>query len=198
MRIAFLFAAVVAIGAVIGVGLKQASDKQPAGGVPGGIHPSAAKVRDALAGSPPALASLHARADQLLPGAKAALQRELKALKGHPVVVNSWAGWCGPCNVEAPIFQRTALKLGRSVAFLGVNGDDDHGSSMRFRHRYPMSFPSIDDPDKAAMASLKMTSLPTTAFISAAGKLTITHAGAYISQAQLEADIRRYAINPPS
>lgn len=37
-----------------------------------------------------------------------AFKARLEALRGHPVVVNQWASWCGPCRYEFPFFQKLA------------------------------------------------------------------------------------------
>ena len=198
MRNILLFAVVIAAGVAIGVGLKQASSNDPTPLASRAIHPSDADVRAALGGAPAPLAALHDRADRILPGGTKRLRAELAALKGHPVVVNSWASWCGPCNAEAPILQRVALKRGRSVAFLGINAKDNRESAKRFLGRYPMTYPSVEDPDGAAYESLRVGYLPSTVFIDRTGKVRIVHSGQYTSDADLNADIDRYAVRPGS
>ena len=196
MRKVLLFAVVIVAGVGIGVGLKQASHSGPSTLESHAIHPSAAQIQAALGGAPAPLAALHARADQILPGATRRLRAELARLKGHPVVVNSWASWCGPCNVEAPILQRVALRRGRTVAFLGINAKDNREAAKRFMGRYPMTYPSIEDPVGAAYESLRVGFLPSTVFIDRAGKVQTVHAGQYTSDADLLADIDRYAVHP--
>src|SRR6059036_3311354 len=73
------------------------------------------------------LAALEAQANQLLGGGSAAFQKQVKALRGHPIVVNQWASWCGPCRFEFPFFQALARKYAGRVAFLGVNSQDNRG-----------------------------------------------------------------------
>lgn len=196
MRTVLLFAVVVGVGVAVGIGLKQASSSDPTPLASRAIHPSEADVRAALGGAPAPLAALHARADQILPGATRRLRAEIAALRGHPVVVNAWASWCGPCNAEAPILQRVALRRGKSVAFLGINAKDNRGAARRFLKRYPMTYPSVEDPSGRAYESLRIGYLPSTAFIDRTGKVRIIHAGQYTSDAQLNADIDRYAVRP--
>src|SRR5947208_7832468 len=64
-----------------------------------------------------ALRGVRAQANQLLGGGARAFRRRLAALRSHPVVVNQWASWCGPCRYEFPFFQRLATKYDRRVAF---------------------------------------------------------------------------------
>src|SRR5437588_11782193 len=108
--------------------------------------PAASSVAAALKGSPPPLAALHAEANQLLAGGRAAFDSQLARLRGYPVVVNKWASWCGPCQTEFPAFQQAAVKYGRKVAFLGIDGKDGNGSASAFLRRFPVSYPSYTDP----------------------------------------------------
>jgi cytochrome c biogenesis protein CcmG/thiol:disulfide interchange protein DsbE len=148
----------------------------------------------ALRGSPPALAALHAQSNQLLAGGPAAFRARLRELRGHPVVVNKWASWCGPCRAEFPVFQRLSAQLGGRVAFLGVDANDNDSDARSFLRRYPVSYPSYSDPDQKVARVFNATlAFPTTAFYDARGRLTFVHQGPYGSDSDLRKDITRYA-----
>lgn len=158
----------------------------------GGQHPDYAK---ALAGSPPPLAALHREADQLLGGGLPAYEKRVAALHGYPVVANVWASWCGPCRFEFPLFQKASANLGKRVAFLGVDSDDSNDAAATFLEEAPLSYPSYTDPDKKIVASLKTAGgYPDTAFYNSHGELVYLKQGPYTNLADLEADIRHYAL----
>jgi len=155
--------------------------------------PSAAEVRRAFAGSPPALAGLHREANRLIPGGRKELQRQLRGLRGHPVVVNLWGSWCGPCRVEFPSFQTQAVRFGRRVAFLGVNAKDNAGDARTFLRKFPVTYPSVEDPDESVAGKLGTRGYPTTVYYDRAGKQVFVHQGVYLDESDLVADIRRYS-----
>jgi len=158
----------------------------------GGKHPDYTK---ALAGSPPALAALHAQADQLLPGGTAAFEQRIASLKGYPIVVNVWASWCGPCRFEFPTLQKLSAEHGKKVAFLGVNSEDSDDAAHTFLGEAPVPYPSYSDPDQEIKNSLGAThGLPDTAFYDRSGKLVYLKQGPYADEADLRADIQHYAL----
>jgi cytochrome c biogenesis protein CcmG, thiol:disulfide interchange protein DsbE len=164
------------------------------GDEPESAAPPQAEADRALAGSPPALAALHRQANELLPGGADAFEARLRALRGHPVVVNKWASWCDPCRHEFPFFQRLSVELGREVAFLGVDAQDNREDAEQFLREYPVSFPSYEDPDqKVAQVFKGHLAFPTTAFYDRSGKLAYVKQGGYASEARLREDIARYA-----
>jgi thiol-disulfide isomerase/thioredoxin len=155
--------------------------------------PSAAAIKAAFAGSPPVLEKLHRQANQLVGGKKSDFEARLAVLHGHPVVVNKWAAWCAPCRGEFPVFQQAAVKLGKRVAFLGVDAQDNYGDAAKFLKRYPVTYPSYKDPDLKISASIQAgVASPTTIFFDSRGKLVYAHPGPYGNARELIADVKRY------
>ncbi|MDX6683240.1 MAG: cytochrome c biosis protein CcmG, thiol:disulfide interchange protein DsbE [Solirubrobacteraceae bacterium] len=148
-----------------------------------------------LARAPAALRANAADADTIAGEGAAALKARLAKLAGHPVVVNQWASWCGPCRVEFPYFSDAVVAHGDAVAFLGIDFTDDRDAANSFLRERPPGFASIYDPKGEAARSLGGGRIaPTTFFIGRDGKLAYTKLGGYPSAAALEADIRRHAL----
>src|SRR5512133_3037523 len=142
----------------------------------------------ALAGAPKPRAALYAQSIRLLPGGADAFGARLAKLRGYPIVVNQWASWCAPCREEFPLFQQATVKLGKRVAFLGVDSQDSNDAASTFLGEYPLAYPSYTDPDQQIGKLLKATlGLPDTAFFDAKGRLVYTKQGAYSSQSELNA-----------
>jgi cytochrome c biogenesis protein CcmG/thiol:disulfide interchange protein DsbE len=191
MRRALPFLAAAVLAAVLVIGLTQAG-----GGTEAPTDEAAFDLQDArqrLAGAPAPLASLHAQANRLLEGGTEAFERRLRELRGHPVVINKWASWCGPCRAEFPLFQNVATDRGREIAFLGVDARDERPAATRFLEQFPIPFPSYEDPDEEIARALDVpANFPATLFVDERGETVFVHQGGYRSEADLLADIERH------
>jgi cytochrome c biogenesis protein CcmG, thiol:disulfide interchange protein DsbE len=160
----------------------------------GGSRGKAPDYAKALAGAPKPLAKLYDQADQLLPGGAGAFQQRLAELRGHPVVVNKWASWCGPCREEMPWLQREAAANGKRIAFIGIDSRDSDAAAKQFLTEFPVPYPSYTDPDQDIAEVINATiGTPATAIYDSSGAQVHVQQGQYASQAALAADIRRYA-----
>src|SRR3954466_12702162 len=204
MKRAALILGSLALVAVVVIGLSQAGgggggQEQGAGGARGrgpgrGAGGARGTVPESLAGAPAPLASLHQQGCDLLDGGPDEFKQRLASLKGHPVVVNKWASWCGPCRAESPHFQKASVALGKKVAFVGVDSNDNYGDAKAFLKRYPVSYPSYKDGSNTiAQVFNGVIAFPTTVFYDASGKLKFIHNGQYATEAALRRDISRYA-----
>jgi cytochrome c biogenesis protein CcmG, thiol:disulfide interchange protein DsbE len=183
----------LAIAAAVVVGFHEArtSERAPQAVV----EPlSLAEVSKPLPGAPAELAALRSQVNVLRPDGAKAFDAQLRALRGHPVVVNMWASWCDPCRFELPFLQREAVRRGARVAFLGINVNDERGAAREMAARFPMPYPSFEDPRSNLSARYRSRGLPTTAFYDARGKLVIVHQGVFPSEAKLAEAIDRYAV----
>ena len=161
---------------------------------PESAAPAPAAEKKSLAGAPAPLARLHRQGNQLLGGGAPAFKARLRELRGYPVVVNKWASWCPPCRAEFPFFQSLAIKRGRQVAFIGVDGNDNDGDARKFLKRFPVSYPSYKDPNLGIAAVFNaVQAFPATAYYNRRGQLAYVHQGGYATERKLSEDIERYA-----
>jgi cytochrome c biogenesis protein CcmG, thiol:disulfide interchange protein DsbE len=170
-------------------------------GDPGAGNPdsklSAAEATAPIEGAPAELASIRAQANQVLDEGNDGYEQRLAELKasGIPVVVNKWASWCGPCRLEFPHFQSQAQQRGGEIAFLGVAANDSVPALETFLSELPLPYPSYYDPDMEISKELggPTQAFPSTAFYDSSGELVFTKPGVYSDEADLAADIERYA-----
>ena len=191
MKRALMLLAAVALVVVLVIGLTQAGGTDGPQQEPDTFDLAQAKKQ--LAGSPAPLAALHEQSNELLDGGTEAFRARLRELRGHPVVINKWASWCGPCRAELPILQDIATERGKEIAFVGVNARDKRPTAERFIARYPVPYPSYEDPDEAIARALNAPSnFPVTLFVDKDGKTVFTHQGGYRDAADLNADIEEH------
>jgi thiol-disulfide isomerase/thioredoxin len=184
----------VALAAVLAIGFTQAGSKsEEEEEIPAALTRD--QVLEPLAGAPAPLAALHREANGLPEATTASYRRRLRALRGYPVVVNAWASWCGPCKLEFPLFQRAASRLGKRVAFLGLNVSDNKGEAAAYLEKAPVPYPSLVDGDFKILGSAAQGAqgLPITIFYDARGERTFIHQGGYTSEQDLLDDIERHA-----
>ena len=101
---------------------------------------------------------------------------------GKPLVVNFWASWCGPCQMEMPDFEDKYQELGEEVQFRMINMTDGSretvDSASAFIAQQGFTFPVLYDTDSDAALTYGAYSLPTTYFINADGYAVARATGA--------------------
>ena len=107
---------------------------------------------------------------------------KLSDYAGKPIVLNFWASWCGPCQIEMPDFQEKFEALGEDVQFLMVNMTDGARETVdiasAFIEEKGFTFPVLYDTDLDAANTYGAYSLPTTYFIDSQGSAIARATGA--------------------
>jgi cytochrome c biogenesis protein CcmG/thiol:disulfide interchange protein DsbE len=164
-----------------------------------GVSGERALGESSTRGLAPELARNVEQADRIIGEGKEVFDRRLRALRGHPVVVNQWASWCTSCRFEFPFFAEAVKRHREEVAFLGLDSQDERGGAEAFLDEFPVGFPSIFDPDaEVAAAYGGGQAWPTTMFFDRDGELVNVKLGAYATPELLEQDIRRWALGQGS
>jgi cytochrome c biogenesis protein CcmG, thiol:disulfide interchange protein DsbE len=117
--------------------------------------------------------------------ASSASSSTLAAFRGKVVVLNFWASWCQPCQVEAPLLERAQSSLEHhNATVLGVTYLDASPDSLSFIHHYRLSYPNLRDNTGTFAHSYGTDQLPESFVIDRQGHVVAISRGA-IDQAFL-------------
>jgi thiol-disulfide isomerase/thioredoxin len=117
----------------------------------------------------------------------------LADFKGHPVVVNFWATYCGPCKLEMPWFQEMVGRYGsQGLIVLGLDQDEgtDPAEITKAAKKTGVSYPILLPDDKVAKAYQLGDYLPETYYIGKDGTVVEQTVGVNTKD-ELEADVKK-------
>jgi cytochrome c biogenesis protein CcmG, thiol:disulfide interchange protein DsbE len=102
----------------------------------------------------------------------------LTELHGKPVLIDFWATWCGPCQIEAPILSRISERYkDRGLVVLGVNTGDRPGLAAVFATKKKLAYPILFDADHSAAELYDVEALPTMVLVGKDGKVRSVRSG---------------------
>lgn len=102
----------------------------------------------------------------------------LASLKGKVVLLNFWASWCEPCQVEAPLLERAQSRLQRHGAtVLGVTYEDASPDSQGFVRRFHLTYPNLRDNNGAFAHAYGTDQLPESFIVDRHGDIVAVSRG---------------------
>jgi cytochrome c biogenesis protein CcmG, thiol:disulfide interchange protein DsbE len=111
-------------------------------------------------------------ATRTLPALGAGGRRALASLKGKVVLLNFWASWCEPCQIEAPMLEHAQATLARHGAtVLGVTYQDASPDSEGFVRRYRLTYPNVRDTTGEFARSYGTRQVPESFIINRRGRI---------------------------
>lgn len=91
------------------------------------------------------------------------------ALANRIVVLNYWATWCAPCQIEMPALQELAERYPDAVTVVGINAGEPPDLIRAWRERFGITFPLALDPDGTAARDYRLRGQPTTVIVAPGG-----------------------------
>jgi peroxiredoxin len=105
-------------------------------------------------------------------------------LRGKVIVLNFFATWCGPCQMELPHLQAVWNEFRNDDDFrmLVIGREESDESVKAFQQKHGFTFPLASDPDKSVYNKFASQSIPRTYLISRQGAIVYQFTGYYESE----------------
>lgn len=131
----------------------------------------------------------------------------LADFRGKALLINFWATWCGPCQIETPwLVELNNKYASKGFEVLGIDseGDDakpgsaaweqDKAAVQKFAARKKISYPVLLNGDSISKEYGGLDDLPTSFFVDRKGKIVAAMVG-IDSESDIEGNIKKALAN---
>jgi len=116
---------------------------------------------------------------------------DLAAYRGKVVLLNFWATWCAPCQIEMPRFVQWQTRYGPDgLQIIGVSMDDDSAPVAALTRKRQVNYPILMGDEQIGSAYGGILGLPVTFLIDRKGNIAARYKGE-TSLAAMERDLKR-------
>lgn len=106
---------------------------------------------------------------------------KLSDFAGKIVVLNFWASWCKPCELEAAELEAAWKLYDGDVIFLGLDYVDTEPEARTFLKKFQITYPNGPDLRTELSQMFRITGVPETYFIDQQGVLYHVQVGPFVS-----------------
>lgn len=100
----------------------------------------------------------------------------LASLHGKVVLLNVFASWCTPCQVEAPLLRHAQTLLqAHDGTVVGVTYQDNAANDLKFAQKYHLDYPVLRDVSGNFAHGFGVTGVPETFLINRQGQVQVVH-----------------------
>lgn len=133
------------------------------------------KMLDEAPAQPPGIAQVAPDFAYTLPDGTT---QKLSDLRGKKVLLNFWATWCGPCQVEMPEMQYASKVYEKEdLVILAINRSETPETIRPFAAKFGITFPIVVNSNNDIGEAYGVRGLPTSYFINSDGTVNYIQIG---------------------
>lgn len=110
---------------------------------------------------------------------------DLSKLQGKIVMINFFATWCGPCNLELPVLQKNIwnkYKDNPNFVLIIIGREHSEKEVMLFAAKKKFTMPFAPDPDRGIFKLYATQNIPRNIIIGKDGKIIYQSSGYSVSE----------------
>ena len=103
----------------------------------------------------------------------------MTGLRGKVVLINFFATWCGPCNLEMPHLEKAIWQSFKNKDFLVLSIGREHAKAevAQFKKEKNLSFPMAPDPDREIYKKFATMYIPRNIIVDKKGRIVLQEKG---------------------